>query len=92
MAEIIPFAPREIAVEPEPYAFDRARFRAQTEAAIHALLDLAHAAMAVLDRLDGDPDFEPDAESEDDGIAEPMMAALVTVSGLRWCGFDGGAA
>lgn len=71
--------------------FDRSRFRTQVEAAAQACLDMAHGCFAVLDRLDGDADFEPDADGEDDGTAEPVMAALVTIAGIRWTGFDGGA-
>lgn len=92
MGLVIPFTPAAVATIAEPRPFDRASFRAQVETAAHACFDMASACIAVLDRLDGDPDYEPDPDGEDDGTAEPVMSALVTISQLRWTGFDGGAA
>ena len=68
-------------------AYLRRDLRVQIERAIEAALDLADSLMAQLDAIDGD------ADHEDDGTAEPLMAALVTGShDLRWCGYEGAAA
>ncbi|MEH3117082.1 MAG: hypothetical protein PGN25_05590 [Methylorubrum populi] len=52
-----------------------------------AISDRIEADLALLDAIDGDPDFE------DGGDAEPAMAALVGgESQSRWAGIEGGAA
>lgn len=53
----------------------RAERRTALELALARCLDAAEGIVAELDRLDGDPDFEPDADAEDDGNAEPSLGA-----------------
>ncbi|CAO4179475.1 hypothetical protein EEDFHM_03526 [Methylorubrum populi] len=66
---------------------DRAALRRRVELAIDQALDATARLIVFLDDLDGDADVE------DDGIAEPMLAALVTGDAqIRWAGFDGEAA
>lgn len=61
--------------------------RNRIERALEEALDTAARLIAYLDDLDGDPD------AEDDGTAEPVLAALVTGDAqTRWAGFEGGAA
>ncbi len=66
---------------------DRAALRRRVELAIEQALDATARLIAFLDDIEGDP------EAEDDGIAEPRLAALVTGDAqIRWAGFDGEAA
>ena len=66
---------------------DQAALRRRIELAIDQALDATSRLIAFLDDLDGD------AEAEDDGSAEPMLAALVTgAAQIRWTGFEGEAA
>lgn len=66
---------------------DRATLRRRVELAIEQALDVTARLIAFLDDLDGD------AEAEDDGIAEPTLAALITGDAqIRWAGLDGEAA
>lgn len=70
-----------------PRPVDRAALRRRVEFAIEQALDAAARLIAFLD------DIEGDAEAEDDGIAEPTLAALITGDAqIRWAGFDGEAA
>ncbi|EHP78309.1 hypothetical protein [Methylorubrum extorquens] len=65
----------------------RASLRRSVEIAIEQALDATARLIAFLDDLDGD------AEAEDDGLAEPMLAALITGDAqTRWAGFAGEAA
>ncbi|KQO88232.1 hypothetical protein ASF33_21950 [Methylobacterium sp. Leaf92] len=65
----------------------RASLRRSIEIAIEQALDATAPLIAFLDDLDGD------AEAEDDGLAEPMLAALITGDAqTRWAGFAGEAA
>lgn len=66
---------------------DQSGLRHRIERALEEALDTAARLIAFLDDLDGDPD------TEDDGTAEPTLAALVTSdTQTRWAGFEGGAA
>lgn len=66
---------------------DRATLRRRVELAIEQALDSASRLIAFLDDLDGD------VEAEDDGIAEPSLAAMVvTDAQIRWAGYEGEAA
>nr|WP_137830872.1 hypothetical protein [Methylobacterium sp. L1A1] len=61
----------------------RAARRHRIERAADLALDVAVRLIAHLDALDGDP------EAEDDGTAEPDLAALVADGAqLRWAGLD----
>lgn len=72
---------------PAPQPPGRAALRRRIERALQDALDAASLLVAYLDVLDGDPD------AEDDGTAEPALAALVTGDAqIRWTGFEGGAA
>lgn len=63
----------------DPNALLRRRITASLEAALDAVDRL----VLLLDDLDGDPD------AEDDGSAEPELAALVDEGAQsRWAGFD----
>lgn len=63
---------------------DRAALRRRVELAIEQALETTSRLIAFLDDIDGD------AEAEDDGTVEPMLAALVTGdSQIRWAGFEG---
>ena len=67
------------AVRPE----GRAARRHRIERAADLALDVAARLIAYLDALDADPD------GEDDGTAEPDLAALVADGAqFRWAGFD----
>ena len=88
MSNVIAF-PTMGDVETSPSTFDRACYRAHIEAAARFCLDLGHSFVDLLDRIDGDPDFEPDADLEDGGDREPSAAALVgAIAQIRWAGFD----
>lgn len=66
---------------------DRAALRRHVERAIEQALDATARLIAFLDDIDGD------AEAEDDGLAEPPLAALITGDAqIRWAGFEGEAA
>ncbi|MFY9292723.1 MAG: hypothetical protein WAP03_18815 [Methylorubrum rhodinum] len=66
---------------------DQSGLRHRIERALEEALDTAARLIAFLDDLDGDPD------TEDDGTAEPALAALVTGDAqIRWAGFEGDAA
>lgn len=66
---------------------DRAALRRRFELAIEQALDAAARLIALLDDLDGD------ADAEDDGLAEPTLAALIAGDAqIRWAGFEGEAA
>ncbi|GAA0252278.1 hypothetical protein LNAOJCKE_4785 [Methylorubrum aminovorans] len=66
---------------------DRAALRRRVELAIEQAVDITARLIAFLDDLDGD------VEAEDDGIAEPTLAALITGdTQIRWAGFEGEAA
>jgi hypothetical protein len=66
---------------------DRAAFRRRVELAIEQALALTARLIAFLDDLDGD------ADTEDDGAAEPTLAALITGDAqIRRAGFEGEAA
>lgn len=93
MALILPFRPLAAAAAPIAPAFDRARYRADVEQAAHTCLDLGHRLVELLDRIDGDPDFEPGFDDEDGDDAEPPFAAIVaSVSQVRLAGLDAGGA
>lgn len=67
---------------PRP-ADPNALLRRQISASLEAALDAVDRLVLLLDALDGDPD------AEDDGTAEPPLAALVDEGAqLRWAGFD----
>ncbi|APX83980.1 hypothetical protein BV511_04145 [Methylorubrum extorquens] len=62
----------------------RASLRRSVEIAIEQAFDVTARLIAFLDDIDGD------AEAEDDSIAEPALAALVTGdTQIRWAGFEG---
>lgn len=64
-----------------------ATLRCRVERALQDALDAAALLVAFLDDLDGDADLE------DDGTAEPALAALVTGEAqARWAGYEGVAA
>lgn len=66
---------------------DRAALRRRVEIAIEQALDATARLIAFLDDIDGD------AEAEDDGTAEPALAAMLpTDAQIRWAGFEGEAA
>ncbi|UMY16637.1 hypothetical protein MMB17_18410 [Methylobacterium organophilum] len=66
---------------------NRAALRRRIEMSIEQALDAAARLIAYLDDLDGE------AEAEDDGTAEPAMAAMVAADAqIRWAGYEGGAA
>lgn len=65
----------------------RASLRRSVEIAIEQAFDVTARLIAFLDDLDGD------AEVEDDRLAEPTLAALITGDAqIRWAGFEGEAA
>lgn len=65
----------------------RASLRRHIETAIEQALDATARLIAFLDDLDGD------ADAEDDGLAEPTLAALIAGDAqIRWAGFEGEAA
>ncbi len=93
MADILAFPTKRAPVDPAPTPFDRVAYRGAVETSIRFLLDQADGMIAILDRLDGDPDFEPDADGEEAGDSEPDLSALVfAISQTRWVGFDHGGA
>lgn len=66
---------------------DGTSLRRRVELAVEQTLEATARLIAILDSLDGDGD------AEDDGIAEPVLAALITGDAqIRWAGFDGEAA
>ncbi|MEH3118872.1 MAG: hypothetical protein PGN25_15105 [Methylorubrum populi] len=70
-----------------PRPVDRAALRRRVELAIEQALDAAACLIAFLDDIDGD------ADAEDDGTAEPRLAALIAGDAqIRWAGFEGEAA
>ena len=54
---------------------ERAIFVQSSPAFLTRLDAMIEELIAMRDALDGDPDFEPDAEDEDDGAAEPTLGA-----------------
>lgn len=66
---------------------DGIALRRRVELAVEQTLEATARLIAILDSLDGDGD------AEDDGTAEPVLAALITGDAqIRWAGFDGEAA
>ena len=78
MGDVLTFTPRPKPAAPEalkPLA--GADLRASLEEAAQTALDAADRIIAVLDRMDGDPDLEEDAD------AEPSLAAPENHSGSQ---------
>ena len=76
MGEILTFKPRPKQAVPElPGLVSPAELRAEIEAGAQAALDMADRFIAILDRLEEDPDHE------DGGDAEPSLAAPKNTAG-----------
>lgn len=78
MGDVLTFTPRPKPAAPEaPEPLAGADLRASLEAAAQVALDAADRIIAVLDRMDGDPDFENGAD------AEPSLAAPENYTGSQ---------
>ena len=85
MGDVLTFTPRPKPAAPEILApLAGAALRASLEEAAQTALDAADRIIAVLDRMDGD------ADHEDDGYAEPSLAAPENTAGSQVVYMRGG--
>ena len=85
MGTVLTFTPRPRSPEPTaPPPLSDADLRTHIEAEAQAALDVADRLIALLDRIDGDTDFE------DGGDAEPTLAAPENLGGSQVAWLRGG--
>ena len=82
MGDVLTFTPRPKPAVPDPEPLAGPALRASLEEAAQVALDAADRIIAVLDRMDGDPDLEDDADDEP-SLAAPENHTGSQVTWLR---------